>query len=226
MIFIARGVLLQRCLRRSGDHGCPDRSRPASSTARTHPARSPSWNLGEVATVLQSAEQPAAVSAVPPAEILPRRPSWGPRVVHEMPLDAVFQHLAKNELSACPGAPRTATAKPGKNWKPNLKQRLVRHAPRSACAKAGSNRRRFTATGPRKSDGNDLIIYEPGVVRWAPRGTDRFDFPAPDQRRRLCLADYFAPSSSGQMDVVAFQVVTVGQEATQRFDVAGCRRLH
>ena len=34
----------------------------------------------------------------------------------------------------------------------------------------------------------------------------------------LCLADYFAPLTSGQMDVVAFQVVTVGQEATDRFD--------
>ncbi len=34
----------------------------------------------------------------------------------------------------------------------------------------------------------------------------------------LCLADYFASKESGKMDVVAFQVVTVGQEATDRFD--------
>jgi 5-methyltetrahydrofolate--homocysteine methyltransferase len=32
------------------------------------------------------------------------------------------------------------------------------------------------------------------------------------------LADYFAPVNSGKLDVVAFQVVTVGQQATERFD--------
>jgi 5-methyltetrahydrofolate--homocysteine methyltransferase len=35
----------------------------------------------------------------------------------------------------------------------------------------------------------------------------------------LCLADYFAPVTSGRIDVVAFQVVTVGHAATQRFEV-------
>ena len=30
--------------------------------------------------------------------IIPRPPTWGPRVVRQMPLDVVFQHLAKNEL--------------------------------------------------------------------------------------------------------------------------------
>jgi 5-methyltetrahydrofolate--homocysteine methyltransferase len=34
----------------------------------------------------------------------------------------------------------------------------------------------------------------------------------------LSLADYFAPVESGKMDVVAFQVVTVGQAASERFD--------
>ncbi len=34
----------------------------------------------------------------------------------------------------------------------------------------------------------------------------------------LCLADYFAPVDSGKMDVVALQVVTVGQKATEKFD--------
>ncbi|HWT79730.1 MAG TPA: vitamin B12 dependent-methionine synthase activation domain-containing protein, partial [Candidatus Methylomirabilis sp.] len=34
---------------------------------------------------------------------------------------------------------------------------------------------------------------------------------------RLCLADYFAGRESGRMDVAAFQVVTVGQQASERF---------
>jgi 5-methyltetrahydrofolate--homocysteine methyltransferase len=46
----------------------------------------------------------------------------------------------------------------------------------------------------------------------------RFNFPRQFGGESLCLADYFAPVESGKMDVVAFQVVTVGQAATDRFD--------
>ncbi len=46
----------------------------------------------------------------------------------------------------------------------------------------------------------------------------RFSFPRQPYDENLCLADYFAPVESGQFDVVAFQVVTVGQAATERFD--------
>jgi len=43
-------------------------------------------------------------------------------------------------------------------------------------------------------------------------------FPRQPHSDHLCLADYFAPVQSGKMDLVAFQVVTVGSEATARFD--------
>jgi 5-methyltetrahydrofolate--homocysteine methyltransferase len=68
--------------------------------------------------------------------------------------------------------------------------------------------------------GNDLIVYEP-----APYANDgslvektRFHFPRQEGRERLCIADYFRASSSGDVDVVGFQVVTVGDEATRRFE--------
>ncbi len=46
----------------------------------------------------------------------------------------------------------------------------------------------------------------------------RFTFPRQPHGDHLALSDYFASVESGQMDVVAFQVVTVGQEATEKFD--------
>jgi 5-methyltetrahydrofolate--homocysteine methyltransferase len=46
----------------------------------------------------------------------------------------------------------------------------------------------------------------------------RFHFPRQEGRERLCIADYFRSSASGDVDVVAFQVVTVGDEATRRFE--------
>jgi 5-methyltetrahydrofolate--homocysteine methyltransferase len=71
---------------------------------------------------------------------------------------------------------------------------------------------------PYQSDGNELIIYDPAPIPVSPESPTRFTFPRQPDGDHLCLADYFASVESGQMDVVAFTVVTVGQEATERFD--------
>jgi 5-methyltetrahydrofolate--homocysteine methyltransferase len=59
---------------------------------------------------------------------------------------------------------------------------------------------------PCVSEGNDLVILDGD-------GNDRcrFTFPRQSRDRHLCLADFFRPRESGEVDVVAFQVVTMGQ---------------
>ena len=55
------------------------------------------------------------------------------------------------------------------------------------------------------SDGDDLIVLgDDGAER------ERFTFPRQRRDERLCLADYFRPASSGETDVVAFQLATMG----------------
>jgi 5-methyltetrahydrofolate--homocysteine methyltransferase len=72
---------------------------------------------------------------------------------------------------------------------------------------------------PCQSDGDELIIYNPETVNTAsPETLTRFRFPRQPYDQHLALSDYFAPVDSGKLDVVAFQVVTVGQKATERFD--------
>ena len=65
---------------------------------------------------------------------------------------------------------------------------------------------------PCQSDGNDLIVYrsEKDLTEWV-----RFNFPRQSRDRRLCLADFYRPKSSGEVDVVAFQVVTMGESISQ-----------
>ncbi|GAA1893860.1 methionine synthase [Asanoa iriomotensis] len=60
---------------------------------------------------------------------------------------------------------------------------------------------------PARSSGNDLIVLSPDGAS----ELTRFSFPRQRQERRLCLADFF---SSGQ-DVVALQLVTVGQPISE-----------
>src|SRR5206468_11607534 len=79
---------------------------------------------------------------------------------------------------------------------------------------------------PCQSSGNELIIYDYHAFQrdGALREATRFSFPRQHERERLCLADYFASVESGKVDVVALQVVTMGQAASdtvQRLQEAG-----
>ncbi|MDP1877191.1 MAG: methionine synthase [Actinomycetota bacterium] len=66
---------------------------------------------------------------------------------------------------------------------------------------------------PCYSDGDDLVILtEPRPD--APERT-RFTFPRQRRDRHLCLADFFRPRESGEVDVVAFTVVTMGEAASR-----------
>ncbi|MBM7494946.1 5-methyltetrahydrofolate--homocysteine methyltransferase [Micromonospora luteifusca] len=63
---------------------------------------------------------------------------------------------------------------------------------------------------PAYSEGNDLVVLdENGHAERA-----RFSFPRQRQERRLCLADFFKPRGE-QLDVVALQLVTVGQPVSE-----------
>ncbi|UJW31896.1 methionine synthase [Saccharothrix sp. AJ9571] len=64
---------------------------------------------------------------------------------------------------------------------------------------------------PCVSKGDDLILLsETGSER------TRFTFPRQPRGRRLCLADFFRPEESGEIDVVGLQIVTVGSRIGQR----------
>ncbi|MGW7549606.1 vitamin B12 dependent-methionine synthase activation domain-containing protein, partial [Streptomyces sp. NPDC054770] len=75
---------------------------------------------------------------------------------------------------------------------------------------------------PCVSKGDDLIVLdEDGGER------TRFTFPRQQRGRRLCLADFFRPEESGERDVLALQMVTVGSrigEATAELFAADSYR--
>lgn len=62
---------------------------------------------------------------------------------------------------------------------------------------------------PANSDGDDLIVWEPDAPLKKERV--RFTFPRQDRGRFLCISDFFRPVDSGEVDLLATQVVTVGR---------------
>jgi 5-methyltetrahydrofolate--homocysteine methyltransferase len=73
---------------------------------------------------------------------------------------------------------------------------------------------------PANGDGNDLIIFDPVEQD---KEIARMPFPRQPHRERLCLSDYFLPLESGKRDVVAFQIVTMGEAATKRTEETQAR---
>jgi 5-methyltetrahydrofolate--homocysteine methyltransferase len=66
---------------------------------------------------------------------------------------------------------------------------------------------------PCASQGDDLIIFDPEETE---RELERITFPRQAQGRRLSIADFFEPLSTGQRDVVGFSIVTIGDEASRQ----------
>ncbi|MEZ5116683.1 MAG: methionine synthase [Candidatus Nanopelagicales bacterium] len=67
---------------------------------------------------------------------------------------------------------------------------------------------------PCYSEGDDLVVlWHEGSRAGEERA--RFTFPRQRRGRHLCLADFFRPKESGQTDVVAFHVVTMGNAVSE-----------
>jgi 5-methyltetrahydrofolate--homocysteine methyltransferase len=66
---------------------------------------------------------------------------------------------------------------------------------------------------PCYSEGNDLVIlHHEGPDKGLER--TRFTFPRQSRDRRLCLSDFFRSKEGGEIDTVAFHVVTMGQSVS------------
>jgi len=177
----------------------------------------------EMGRVAQAADQPkttATRSSVQPEPV--NHPlKWGPRLVKDMPLEIVFQHLSINELYRLSWGAKNTHGEDWEKLKAEFDKRLARM--KKAALKDGWLKPQAVyGLFPCQSDGDALVIYDPETINSAsPDELTRFAFPRQSFDDHLCLADYFAPVASGKLDVVAFQVVTVGREATERID-----RLH
>ena len=64
---------------------------------------------------------------------------------------------------------------------------------------------------PCYSEGNTLVVLDPQ----AHTELHRFEFPRQRRDRFLCLTDFFRPKDSGELDVVAFHLVTMGPKVAE-----------
>ena len=197
----------------------PERRRPLVEKNLAD-ARSDVFLRAGVGKDIASGTDDTARSDVRADNRVPEAPFLGARVVRDIPLDEIFALLDLDELYRLQWGARGSGPKYEATVREELEParlRLQADAARNGWLKP----RAVYGYFPVQSVGNDLIVYDPaayGSDGGSLREIARFRYPRMVGRERLCLADYFRSVDSGDVDIAAFQVVTVGEEASKRFE--------
>ncbi|MBN1398515.1 MAG: hypothetical protein JXA06_10830 [Bacteroidetes bacterium] len=150
----------------------------------------------------------------------PKPPFWGSKVIEDIPLDDIY--LFVNEAALIRGQWGIKRGKRSDEEYQKILDEQIYPELSAVKVKAASERllqpKAVYGYFPCQSEGDDLIIYdlkengrpEPGSLN----ESLRFTFPRQKDDRYLCISDFFLPKESGKIDVVAFQLVTMGKAAS------------
>jgi 5-methyltetrahydrofolate--homocysteine methyltransferase len=139
---------------------------------------------------------------------VPEPPFWGVREI-EVDRDELYTHLDTHVLFKLHWGGKGVK---GEEWRRLLAEDFQPRLERMWREAGYLHPRALLGYFPCYSEGNDIVVLDP-----EDRETEieRFTCPRQPKGDRLCLADFFRPRDSGDLDVVALQAVTVGDEVTE-----------
>jgi 5-methyltetrahydrofolate--homocysteine methyltransferase len=139
---------------------------------------------------------------------IPEPPFWG---VREIPvdMDEVFHHLDTHVLFKLHWGGRGVK---GEEWEKLVREDFGPRLRRMWDEQDYLDPKAVLGYFPCAADGNELVVFDPEDTS---RELHRLVFPRQPRHDRICLADYYRPIDSGELDVVALQAVTVGPEVTK-----------
>ncbi|MBN2013270.1 methionine synthase [candidate division KSB1 bacterium] len=143
---------------------------------------------------------------------IPIPPFWGDRIVSEIELDTVYHYLTEPVLFR--GRWGFRRGKISKEEFELMIQNDVRptfEALKQHCKDEGLLIPQLVyGYYPCNSEGDDVIVFRPNSNdEWL-----RFHFPRQANSPHRCIADFFLPAETNKQDLIALQVVTVGQQAS------------
>ena len=140
---------------------------------------------------------------------VPEPPFWGAREL-EVTMDEVYHHLDTHVLFKLHWGGRGVK---GEQWARLLRDDFQPRLERMWREQTYLHPRALVGFFPCNSDGNELIVWDPRAP--GERELERLVFPRQPRHDRICLADFYRPLSSAEVDVVALQAVTAGDEVTR-----------
>ncbi|MEJ7798015.1 MAG: homocysteine S-methyltransferase family protein [Solirubrobacteraceae bacterium] len=139
---------------------------------------------------------------------IPEPPFWGAREI-DVPLDDVFPHLDTHVLFKLHWGGRGVK---GDAWRKLLGGDFQPRLERMWREQDYLFPRARLGYFPCYSEGNDVVVLDPDDHSTV---LERLTFPRQPAHHRICLADFYRPKDSGELDVVALQAVTVGPRVTE-----------
>jgi 5-methyltetrahydrofolate--homocysteine methyltransferase len=140
---------------------------------------------------------------------VPTPPYWGVREI-KVDMDAVYHHLDTHVLFKLHWGGRGVK---GDDWVKLVRDDFQPRLERMWREQDYLHPRALLGYFPCNSDGNELIVWDPEAP--GERELTRLVFPRQPKHDRICLADFYKPLESGEVDVVAIQAVTAGDEVTE-----------
>ncbi|HEU4973444.1 MAG TPA: dihydropteroate synthase, partial [Baekduia sp.] len=166
---------------------------------------------GEEVEELDTSDDSVRSAAATDLEV-PEPPFWGVREI-EVDLDEVYRHLDTHVLFKLHWGGRGVK---GEAWQQLLEGTDEEEGFRPRLERMWREQdylhpRALLGYFPCYSEGNDLVVLDPEDRETV---LTRFTCPRQPKGDRVCLVDFFRPKDSDQLDVVALQAVTVGDEVT------------
>ncbi len=138
---------------------------------------------------------------------VPTPPFWGVREI-DVDLDEVYPHLDTHVLFKLHWGGRGVK---GEAWRTLISEDFLPRLERMWREQTYLQPRALLGYFPCYSEGNEVVVLDPDDHE---RVLQRFVFPRQPGHDRICLADFYRPRDSGELDVVAFQAVTAGDQVT------------
>ena len=143
---------------------------------------------------------------------VPNPPFWGVKRLEQVPLKAVLPYINRNTLYKFQWGfkPQGRSVDEYRDYAHReldpILHRLVVESDAKKVLEPTALYGYFSA----QSEGNALLVYR------SPESDEivaRFDLPRQRTERKLCVADFFRSVESGERDVLALMLVTIGQHA-------------
>jgi 5-methyltetrahydrofolate--homocysteine methyltransferase len=151
-------------------------------------------------------------SWVQPAPDIPKAPFFGVRVKKDFDLDEVFSYVNETALFKNQWQLKTASATDYVRLVEEKYRPVLEELKSEINAKGWFHPQTVYGFFPAQSDGNDVVVYGPEDQT---KERLRITFPRQREGRKLSIADFLLPKSSGKMDVIGFSVVTIGHRASE-----------
>ena len=139
---------------------------------------------------------------------VPTPPFWGAREI-EVDMDEVYRHLDTHVLFKLHWGGRGVK---GERWRRLISEEFMPRLERMWREQTYLRPRARLGYFPCYSEGNEVVVVDPDDHE---RVLQRFVFPRQPAHDHLCLADFFRPREAKELDVVAFQAVTAGEQVTE-----------